>query len=244
MNQEAQRRLEVAEDISEKLRPYAMGTVLIGSVAYAPEAVTPQSDIDMVSVMEFSRINFKDVYKALRLPFDERTAGYANQGRANSLDLHHHREFDVSLFLWDVSAMNTVANASGYVRMFRPPRETPFTSEALISLRGKILEGRRSPNNRESVEGGLILKLHPVYVGDSDVYTSVMANVWMRPRILIDSKNYMSRQIETFKRNLRQKLRDVYGKGPRRGVSLINTLPEKVQKKLSPDFEEELTRFF
>ncbi|OGZ07645.1 MAG: hypothetical protein A2942_00640 [Candidatus Lloydbacteria bacterium RIFCSPLOWO2_01_FULL_50_20] len=57
MNNKYTKRRLIAEDIAEKLAPMGVDIVIVGSVAYGPDSVTTESDVDLVGICSFPSTN-------------------------------------------------------------------------------------------------------------------------------------------------------------------------------------------
>ena len=232
-------RRKVAQTVNDRIADLASGLLIVGSVAYNPEAVTLKSDLDLVGILDFPRVDFKELYRRLSLDYDPVPAKYASTERANNFSIRWNTSnFEVGLHLWDKKAFEDIVELKGKHVMFRG--KTPSASEYLISLDGQL----KRVSEIEEVEDGRLTAFFPYHESDGMVYVGTQIwNLLLDPVILSQTEIDVEDKIKIFNRNLRRKLIQNFGDNPE-GISLFNALPEKVKQKISLDLKQRLDTFF
>ena len=245
MNPEAKKRRKIARQIRDQIKDtITSGLIMVGSTAYAPDAVTEHSDLDLVAVTQFRRTPFEQLYDAVRHPFEPELVQYAQQEMFDNFSLVFEREgIKVGLHIWDnealISAINLERNQKRFVR---PTYHSKLTSsapqETLRNLEGieKTLE--RTP--LANFPGGKIQPLFICYENLTGMYLGIPAtNLLLEPKVLCDTTEYVSDGIAHFRRILRRKVDRCYDTLSEKS-SVYNSLPERIQKKISPKLRKKL----
>ncbi len=252
-NIEYERRLEEAKRIADFFKGRSHGVLLTGSVAYASDYVTENSDLDLTVVLDLKDFNYRDFSRATRAPHEEIAADIISQGKVQAAIIRWERGFKVGLNLWDKISFEHLANMHhGIVRILR---EAEFSgnskSERLFNLRGAELSSEipdylDEKRTREFIQGRAVQKLHPIFETHSDVYLSAVPNNFiLDPHILSEREDYIGRQIRHFLRVLRSKLAEKYGLHHDSSVSLLNVIPEEFRNKINgTELERQLGSFF
>ena len=238
MKEEYLIRRKIAEEISEKICDLTIGVLIVSSVAYNPAAVRRESDLDMVVVLDFSSVDFKELYQRIARTYEPVIAKYASEKRFNTFSIvWETAPFEIGLHLWDKTAFENVIRLQGYNAIFRRanwPWAKKFKSTASSEI-FKNLTGEEKEVFKESkeVEGGTILRFHPYFQDATGFYTGIQIhNLLLDPVILYETDHLITNGIIKFKENLRRKLVNDYGAG--KSINLFNALPSKLQQAI-PD---------
>lgn len=237
-------RYERALQIRDALND-VVGLMIGGSVAYNPEAVTADSDLDLIGVLDFSRADFIELYGRLNQAYEPLLVRHAEEGRINTVSIVWDEGFEIGLHLWDTSAFEAVVNMDGHNRIFRRSdfgRDFKSTDdvEVLRNLRGEERQVYKDPQN---VEGGYVLKFFPCFDDGAHVYPGIqLCNLLLDPVVLNDLE-FLRRGLCEFHSTLRRRLMDCYGASSAE-VNLCRALPDKIQGKLSADLRQRLENYF
>lgn len=247
MNREYEMRKEKAKEITKTIGDLAEGLLIVGSVAYNPKAVTKKSDLDLVGVLDFSSVNFKELYSRLGQKYEPLLVKYASSGQIQIVSIVWNTPtFEVGLHLWDKKAFQRVVNLKEYNLIFRRKSFTRnFKStadvETLKSLRGTEKQVQKEP---KKVKGGTILKFFTSAKDKSDLYPGIqICNLLLDPVVLKEKRKVISKGLEKFRTNLRKELIRIYGSSSR-SVNLYNALSDKLKGKLSGNLKRRLNKFF
>ncbi|MBU1988097.1 MAG: hypothetical protein KKD94_01285, partial [Nanoarchaeota archaeon] len=235
MNKEYEVRKAKAEEIVEKIRDLAEGILIVGSVAYNPDAVTSESDLDLVGVLDFSSASFKELYEKLGQRFEPLLVKYATEGKINNVSLVWDEEFEIGLHLWDKGAFERVVNLGDYNLIFgREDFSRNFKStsdkEVLVNLKGEKYEIFKDPKD---VDGGSILKFFIYWEDDSGFYPGIqVCNLLLDPEVIYEKRGKISEGLKKFEINLKKKLKETYGSSSEE-INLHNALDVKLQNKVT-----------
>jgi predicted nucleotidyltransferase len=244
VNKEYVARKKKSEEVAGKIRDLVEGVLIVGSVAYNPDAVTADSDLDLVVVLDFSSVDFKELYKRLGQKFEPLLVKYASEGVINNVSIVWDEEFEIGLHLWDKGAFDNVINLRSYNLIFRREnfgRNFKSTSdrETLVNLKGEKKEVFKDPRK---VEGGSILKFFVYWKDDSGFYPGIQINnLLMDPKILYEKDGLITRGLRNFNINLQEKLREVYGVDEQ--ADLCNALGVVLRNKITRELRERLRNF-
>lgn len=240
-------RREKADEINDKLQGLSLGVLIVGSVAYNPNAVTPESDLDLVGILDFSTVDFEELYKRLDQKHEPLLVEHASTGRINNVSVVWDTpEYEVGLHLWDKSAFDKVVNLEGYNFIFRRTNfgrnfKSTANVEVLKNLKGEEKEIYKDP---KEVDGGHILKFYTFFEDGFDFYPGIqLNNLLLDPIVLSEKENSISQGIEQFKENLRERLTRMYG-NISDDINLYNSLSPKLQRKITLDLKQKLENFF
>ncbi len=247
MNQEFEIRKKRAEEINEKIKDLAEGILLVGSVSYNPEAVTEKSDLDMVGVLDFSSVDFEELYRRLSQNFEPLLVKYAKEGKIHNVSIvWDDPQFEVGLHLWDKNAFMRVVNLEKFNLIFRRKDfsrnfKSTADSETLINLKGKEKQFYKDPMD---VDGGTILKFFVYGMDKSDFYPGIqICNLLLDPIILSEKDKLFSNGLDDFQINIKKKLIKIYGEGSE-SINLYNSLALKLKEKVGAKLEKKLIEFF
>lgn len=247
MSKEFEIRKKKAEEINSKIKNLSEGVLIVGSVAYNPEAVTGKSDLDIVGVIDFSSVDFERLYDKLGQNFEPRLVKYAKEGKIHNVSIvWDEPQFEVGLHLWDKKAFMRVVNLEKFNLIFRRENfsrnfKSTADSETLINLNGKQKEFYKETKD---VEGGAILKFFIYQEDERDFYPGIqICNLLLEPKILSEKDRFISEGINKFKESLRDKLVQIYQKGSK-STNLYNSLASKLKGKIGAKLKEELEEFF
>jgi hypothetical protein len=246
MNKEYEIRREKAEEIKNLIGDLTEGLIIVGSVAYNPEAVTASSDLDLVAILDFSNINFKEFYSRINQAYEPKLVEYASKGKIDIVSIvWDTRGFEVGLHLWDKNAFDTIINLGDYNLIFkRKDFDRDFLSTAEVAnLRNLKGEEKTVYKDPKEVDGGTILKLFIHVKDNSDFYPSIQIfNLLLDPKPLNENLK-LSNKIEQFEKNLRNILIKIYNSSSK-SINLYNALSDKLKGKLTKDLENRLRTFF
>lgn len=247
MVNEYELRISKAKEINEKISDLAVGLLIVGSVAYNPEAVTSKSDLDLVGIFDFSKVDFHELYHRLGQDYEPLLVKHAKVGKINNVSIVWNTpEYEVGLHLWDKSAFERVVDLQGYNFIFRRinfGRNFKSTADVEV-LKNLIGEEKEIFKQPEEIEGGYVLRFYSFFEDGSNVYPGIqMFNLLLDPIVMSEKDKYVSQDIERFKENLRRKLKDCYGKSSSE-ANLYNALPQKLQGKVTVDLRRRLKDFF
>ena len=243
-------RKSKALEINDNIQSLAKGLMIVGSVAYMPDAIRKNSDLDLVGVFDFSSLNFKKLYGQLGQKYEPPVADYASKQKFNVFSIVWNDKFEIQLHLWDKSAFENAANLKYSFNFARDSwinnKErvfiTSLTSETIYNLRG---EEKTFERPFKKVKGGKIIEFYPYRENKSDFYLGIQAaNLISDPVILSQNGGYIAKGIDKFKRNLKTKLVDIYGKDHDNSISLYNSLMPKAKERISEDLKRRLDYFF
>jgi hypothetical protein len=251
VNTQYVKRKEVALAIDKKIAALAVDTIIVGSVAYGPESVTSESDLDLLGICKFSSIDFEELYAQLGGTLDANAIQLARSGTINNLSIIVTiREIEVGLHLWDISAFNSVTHFVGNVFTFRSDQQdaakTVLQARADIQV-FKSLSGAEKIVNKlpRKVPGGTVLHFYPFIEDEGECYPNIQIyNLLLDPVILAEHKSYIETGIEEMKLMLKDKLLRIYGKTHSPQICLYVPLPEKIKKKIPADLKRRLEKFF
>lgn len=241
-----QTRKKKAEEINKKIGDLAKGILIVGSVAYNPKAVTPKSDLDMVGILDFSSVDFKELYRRLGQKYEPLLVKYASQGKINNVSIVWDEEFEIGLHLWDQNAFKRVINLRDANLIFRRENfsrnfKSTADLETLKNLEGKKKKIYKKP---KKIKGGTILKFFIFWEDSSGFYPGIqVCNLLLSPIVLSEQGKKISMGLEKFKKNLRKKLKKSYGSSNNK-KNLYNAIASKLQKKVSLDLKNKLKHFF
>ncbi len=240
-------RMKKADEINEKISDLALGILIVGSVAYNSNAVTKESDLDIVAVLDFSQADFKELYRRIDQEYESLLAEHAKVGRINNVSIVWNTpKYEVGLHLWDKTAFDRVIGLKGYNFIFRRTNfgrnfKSTADVEILRNLRG---EERKVYKEPREVEGGHVLKFYIFFEDEQGFYPGIQVyNLLLDPVILSEKGNIISDGIESFKENLREKLRKICNASSEKD-NLHNALHPKLKEKVTPDLRQRLKDFF
>jgi hypothetical protein len=250
MNNEYLMRRAIAENVAKTVASMGVDIVIVGSVAYGPDAVTTESDVDLVGICSFRTTDFEKLFSEFGLHADSNAVRYANDGSITNLSIIFRVEgIEVGLHLWDRSAFDGVTQFLGGVKTFRSdlpdeagkPLQARADTQTFRSLRGTEKVVGKNP---KQVEGGTILDFFAFDEDVTEFYPNIqLYNLLLDPVALTD-KAYIADGIATMNRLLKEKLIAVYGADHSSEVSLCNALPDKIKKKIPPSLRERLDTYF
>ena len=247
MANEYETRRAKAEEINEKIGDLAVGLLIVGSVAYNQEAVTSESDLDLVGILDFSKVDFHELYRRLGQDYEPLLVKHAQTGKINNVSIVWDTpEYEVGLHLWDKSAFERVVDLQGYNFIFRRTNfgrdfKSTADKEVLKNLRGEEKEIFKEP---EEVEGGHVLRFYSFFEEGSNIYPGIqMFNLLLDPIVMSEQGDYVSQGIERFQENLRKRLKSCYGESSSE-VNLYNALHPKLQRKVTAELRNRLEDFF
>ena len=250
MSIEYEKRKSLAEEINKELGHLGVNLVIIGSVAYNPEAVTTESDLDLLGLCDFTKIDFMCLYQILNIPSDPNVINNAQKRIMNNVSLvWNNGNFEIGLHLWDFSAFENVVNLTSYNTTFRSNTPDGVVTQLQARTDSQIftnLSGHQKEVNKEPKEapGGTVLKFFPYIEADGEFYPNIQIyNLLLSPVILsTDQREYIEHGIQKMRSNLREKLISIYG-GFDESRNLLIPLPNKIQNKLSEASKRELLNF-
>lgn len=241
MNQEAQKRKDFAEEINEKIRDMTKAVIIVGSVAFSPDKVSPESDLDMVCILDFKKIDFKEFYSRLNQEFEPLITKHAAEGKFNNFSIVWEVPgFEVGLHLWDITAFENVINLKNPNIIFKRKNwkkefKSTALAETLYNLKG---EKKTFEKPYEEVEGGQLIQFPAYFEDESGFYPGIqLCNLILNPVILSEEDKYASDGIKSFKENLKKKFADA------ENISFYNALDPKLKEKLPVDLKEKLESF-
>lgn len=240
MNDFVERRHE-AERIAGALEGQTYGVMVVGSVAYNPGAVTPESDLDMVIVMDFRTADWEEIHRQIGVEPNPDLVEHARNGRINNASIIYDTKFEVGLHCWDGSAFGVVTKLDGHNKVFRPDsHDRDFVSLAPTDiLRNPKGEETKIEKQPIEVTGGQIMNIFPYYETPEEIYFGIQAiNLLLNPDILSNREAYLADGLAEFERVLKTKLGERYER-----VDLTEALPEKIIPKLSEELEERLRNY-
>lgn len=247
MTTEYKTRRAKAEEVNGKISDLVVGILIVGSVAYNQEAVTSESDLDLVGILDFSKVDFHELYRRLGQDYEPLLVKHAKAGKINNVSIVWDTpEYEVGLHLWDKSAFEKVVNLQGYNFIFRRTNfgrnfKSTADVEVLKNLRGEEKKIFKEP---EEVDGGHVLRFYSFFEEDSNIYPGIqMFNLLLDPIVMIEQGDYISQGIERFQENLRKRLKSCYGKSSFE-VNLYNALHPKLQGKITTELRDRLEDFF
>lgn len=208
--------------------------------------MTAESDLDLVGVLDFSSVDFKELYSKLGQKFEPLLVKYASEGKINNVSIVWDEEFEIGLHLWDKGAFEKVVNLGEYNLIFRRKdfnRNFKSTSnkEVLIDLKGEKHEMFKDP---KEVEGGSILKFFVYWENESDFYLGIqVSNLLLDPLILCEKGGEISEGLKRFEVNLKDRLRKIYGSSSDE-VNLYNAIGVRLQSKISDGLKKKLKNYF
>ncbi|MBW3002271.1 hypothetical protein KY338_03870 [Candidatus Woesearchaeota archaeon] len=241
---EAQKRETAAGRINKQIKKLAEGVLVVGSVAHSPSKVTKKSDLDMVVVLDFRRVDFGKFYDAIGQRYDPLAVSYAVNKQVSNYSIIWHEDFEISLHIWDVDGFNAVVNTYEDQRRFTKDGQKPGSAgspvEPMYSLTGLELLVEKP---HKDVPGGRILELYPFFEEDGELYLGIPANnLLTEPKILSERRGFISSGIAFLKKRLTDRVRRLYGSFE--DLSLYKAQAPKVQKKMAPELKEKLENFF
>lgn len=247
MNKEFEIRKNKAEEINVKINNLTEGILIVGSVAYNPEAVTEKSDLDLVAVVDFSSLNFEELYKKIGQKFEPILVNYAKEGKIQTVSIvWDEAKFEVGLHLWDKSAFMNVVNLKKFNLIFRRKNffrnfKSTSDSETLLNLKGEKKEFYKEP---KEVDEGAILKFFIFQEDEKDFYPGIqMNNLLLKPKILSEKDSFISNGIKEFRKKLKAKLIQIYKKSSK-STNWYNSLDPKLKEKVGDKLRKELEEFF
>ncbi|MDD3175297.1 MAG: hypothetical protein PHU51_02370 [Candidatus Nanoarchaeia archaeon] len=247
MRNEYEIRKTKAEEINEKISDLTIGLLLVGSVAYNSEAVTSESDLDLVGILDFSKVDFQELYGRLDQNYEPLLVKHAKEGKINCVSVvWDMSEYEIGLHLWDKNAFERIVDLKGYnfiFRRFNFGRNFQSTAdvEILKNLKG---EGKEVFKHPAEIEGGHVLRFYSFFEDASHIYSGIqMNNLLLDPIIMSEQGKYVSEGMDRFKDNLRRKLKTCYNTSSSE-VNLYNSLLPKLQGKITKDLRRKLEKFF
>jgi len=248
MNTEAQKRRHAAYDITDCISNLAQGVLLIGSVAYAPDAVSPASDLDMVGVFDFPKTDFQELYRRLGRTYEPLVAEYAHARRANTVSIVWNvPDFEIGLHLWDTTALEKVSYLRDHNVVFaRNDSLRHFRSTAIRETRYN-LEGQPKIFEKpfQEVEGGKLVNFYPFWEDESGFYPGIQFNnLLLNPTILYEGSYDVSFELIRFQHNLQEKFRRYGGNRDKQRISLYNALDPKIKAKVPESLRMVLTEVY
>jgi len=247
MNKEYEIRRQKAEEISKTIGDLAEGILIVGSVAYNPQAVTEKSDLDMVIVIDFSSIDFKEWYSRLGQKYEPLIVKYASEDKIHNVSIVWDTpNFEIGLHFWDKKAFQRVVNLEEYNLIFRRKdfsRNFKSTAdiETLKNLRGIEKQFFKEP---QDVEDGTILKFFIYNKDNLDFYPGIqICNLLLDPVILKEKNRIISKGLGKFIANLKKELKIVY-KNSSESINLYNSLSDKLKEKIPSSLKIKLKNFF
>ena len=251
MNNEYAKRNLRAQEINDKVSPLGLDLLIIGSVAYNPEAVTKESDLDLLGICDFSKIDFAKLYEILGVEYDKDVAHNAKNGLINNLSIVWMADgFETGLHLWDISAFNNVVNLAGPNTTFRS--EKPDGAVKQLQARAdkqifRSLSGHEKEVDKEpkKIPGGVALKFFPYLKDGSEFYPNIQIyNLLLDPVIMAKNKTYIETGLQHMKGMLKNKLQRICGTNHRKEINLLTPLPEKIKEKIPQELKIKLETFF
>jgi hypothetical protein len=236
-------RYAKAEEIAFDLEDL-MEVVIVGSVAYNPDAVTHTSDLDLVGVLDMQRTNFEELYEELGLDLEPDKVNHALSGGINSVSIVWKDPFEIGLHLWDYSAFDNVLNLRGPNYVFKPTGFDKFKSTAEVESMYDLFGNKfQVIKQSREVEGGKILEFFPLKTTERDFYSGIqLNNLLLNPKVLTSSKVVIQERINGCKVKLRELLTKLYVSSSE--CNLYNALPPKIKDKINDELKEELISFF
>ncbi len=249
MNPEAEKRRKLAGRLTKQIKDaVTIGVILVGSTAYATNAVTRESDLDLIAVTEFKRTNFEDLYKAIGHPYEPELAEYARQESFDNFTIvWDEGQIEVQLHVWGIESFVGAVNLETYQRRFaRNQYHKQLNSarphEVIFNLRGEKKTLERTPI--AELSGGKIIPLYICYEDKSGIYLGVPAtNLLLEPKVLSQDQDYLSGGLRYFRAVLAKKIAAQLRKNPKNKISLFNALPAKIKNKTGPDLKKKLEDF-
>lgn len=247
MTTKYENRRAKAEEINEKISDLAVGLLIVGSVAYNQEAVTSESDLDLVGILNFSQVDFHELYRRLDQDYEPLLVKHAQARKINTVSIVWDTpKYEVGLHLWDKSAFERLVDLQGHNFIFRRnnlARNSKSTAdvEVLKNLRGEEKEIFKEP---EEIKGGHVLRFYSFFEDDSNIYPGIqMFNLLLDPIVMSEQSSYVSQGIERFKENIKKRLKSCYGNSSSE-VNLYKALPPKLQGKITVELRDRLEDFF
>ena len=236
MNPEYEKRFDAAQELGKSLDEISLGAIIVGSVGNNPNGATDKSDLDITVIQDFSKLDFRKLYKKIHQSYDEVAVKAVQEGKANIIISRWVKGgFETGLNICDKQVLEQItAMSSKPVHVIREPSFSGVSrSEHIISMRGEPLAVNPTLK-KEYEEGRIIQVLHPFFEDKNDIYVGVVLDtLLLSPHILFQHQNYMDNQLKNLNKKFAEHIVRKYGQ-KRIALSSISHLPENVAKKISP----------
>ncbi len=249
MNLVYDERKQLAYSIASKLRTSVIGTILVGSVAYCPEKVREETDVDLVNVIDLNSFDAaharadlelkNDIFFPLSIPKD--TDIFSAQWKTV-------QGISVGCYFWSAqffSRITYLSKQNMLTRLLSPSHTGDLKSLTLTSLRGTSYHQQFMRLEKGNKEIGQRIVYRAFMEKSDDFYIGVpLTNLLLSPQVIQDHEENLQRSLHTFRSVLQQRLRETYGSPRPKDVSLLHALPEKICAQLPNRLAQDLESFF
>lgn len=239
MNEEYLMRRSLASLLGKELKQYLDGLLLVGSVAHSPRAVNSRSDIDLVGIGDFSKLDFEAVTSVVRGTHDPVMSAYASSRKANVVIVKGWAQSSsIHLILWDQNAFDVVSGCHENPNHYFQYSRDGCNEQVLRNLEGK----ERSSGVQEWVASGSLYWLYSFMEDETGIFLGKQARTLLLcPEFLWDPVRRVSNQVASFYDELRRRIHAHYGSKP---VSLLNVMMDKNRERISDNARVSLENFF
>ncbi|NCN86631.1 hypothetical protein GW932_02265 [archaeon] len=243
MNKEYLLRRKKAKELNTKLKDLCIGIVLIGSVAYSSKKVTKKSDLDILLITKFKKMNFKEFYKRINQTYESKVINDAIKTKFNIFSVVYEEEFEIGLHIWDIKAFNNVINLTEKNILFRRneisknyPKVSKYRTFRNIS--GKEIKLKKV---YKKINSGKTIEFSAFIEKDHEFYPDVqLTNLLLNPIILSENKKIIKKGIEKMRKNLQIKLNKMYPQKNKKELDLFNALPDRIKEKIDLNLKKKL----
>ncbi len=250
-------RIGLVECIAEAgpIRRCVKSLVVVGSVgcgAMYPEAVTDQSDLNLLAVCDFGRSDLRELFDYFG---QEDVHRISNLARAREVDcfsirIAKKKKIPTTFYIWDKSALLNVTDAPTLDAEQRKPNRqfmaaeysAMFAGGELISPTGMkkwFYDERAFPGaTRDRIYG-----VYSLLETRDEIYLGRQATMFcLLPQVIFDTTSYVKDHIASFRSDLLEILKRKYGSEWGNTASLWHTLPQWLQNKLPVSYQRLLRK--
>lgn len=234
-------RMAESKKVSRALAPYSVGNFVVGSVAYNPDSVSDESDLDIVAVLaSFEKAKFDEIGKRLGVELNPDATYWAFMGDVGVFDarMDSGKGFQTGVYFRSLKAHLDICDFRS-VRRFAARGGIPKSCSYMDLMgRSKLID------THEDIPGGRIYTHWSVKEDEDGIWLSVPATNLLMSPLALHGSEFLARSFKLFRDGLRRKLLRRYGSKHSEDINLINTFPEPLRERMTPEMRRQLEEFF
>jgi len=234
-------RLAEAKGVSRILAPYAVGNFVVGSVAYNPLAVSADSDLDIVAVIaDFGKAKFDEIGRKLGVELNKDATYWAFMGEVGVFDarVDSGKGFETGVYFRSLKTHLDICDFRS-IRRFAAREGIPKSCN-YMDLKGR----KKLIDTHEDIPGGRIYTHWSVKEDEDGIWLSVPATNLLMSPLALHGSDFLVRSFRLFREGLRNKLIRRYGLKHSDEINLINSFPEALRERMTPEMKKQLEEFF